>query len=431
MSEQTMSTSKEKEQSEFSPKNKINIENKIINSKKLKNKEDDEDLIFNYSNDLLNENIKLSPMINPIPCFTIRKENSPKEEISTQNTFYSNINKNLNINNSYNIIEENLKEKTKILNRNLKKTFINNYIKNNNVYFRQYSPNYQLDNKNKIIYYSNKSKLIPNKINFGNYISNKKKFINNVNKKKKFPQKNIITGIKKHKLLTHLYFSTDNFYDSNVLDEKIEKLEEKKEQKRIKMKLLGQKINVATMKIEILQNYKKNKNINTIKKQIEYNKIYCNNDLKRLKDNYYININFHMNQLKYMKMKLLQCQENYITIKKHSEEIKKEELKFKIKKMELIEKILYLKKKLKDKLKPDINKNDNFNLDDTLEEKTINNISYHELSNFKDTINNNLKNTKNIKINNKNVIEGKIIKMSKQQINFFKAKFISNVRSGK
>ena len=431
MSEQTMSTSKEKEQSEFSPKNKINIGNKIINAKKLKNKEDDEDLIFNYSNDLLNENIKLSPMINPIPCFTIRKENSPKEEISTQNTFYSNINKNLNINNSYNIIEENLKEKTKILNRNLKKTFINNYIKNNNVYFRQYSPNYQLDNKNKIIYYSNKSKLIPNKINFGNYISNKKKFINNVNKKKKFPQKNIITGIKKHKLLTHLYFSTDNFYDSNVLDEKIEKLEEKKEQKRIKMKLLGQKINVATMKIEILQNYKKNKNINTIKKQIEYNKIYCNNDLKRLKDNYYMNINFHMNQLKYMKMKLLQCQENYITIKKHSEEIKKEELKFKIKKMELIEKILYLKKKLKDKLKPDINKNDNFNLDDTLEEKTINNISYHELSNLKDTINNNLKNTKNIKINNKNVIEGKIIKMSKQQINFFKAKFISNVRSGK
>ena len=431
MSEQTMSTSKEKEQSEFSPKNKINIGNKIINAKKLKNKEDDEDLIFNYSNDLLNENIKLSPMINPIPCFTIRKENSPKEEISTQNTFYSNINKNLNINNSYNIIEENLKEKTKILNRNLKKTFINNYIKNNNIYFRQYSPNYQLDNKNKIIYYSNKSKLIPNKINFGNYISNKKKFINNVNKKKKFPQKNIITGIKKHKLLTHLYFSTDNFYDSNVLDEKIEKLEEKKEQKRIKMKLLGQKINVATMKIEILQNYKKNKNINTIKKQIEYNKIYCNNDLKRLKDNYYMNINFHMNQLKYMKMKLLQCQENYITIKKHSEEIKKEELKFKIKKMELIEKILYLKKKLKDKLKPDINKNDNFNLDDTLEEKTINNISYHELSNLKDTINNNLKNTKNIKINNKNVIEGKIIKMSKQQINFFKAKFISNVRSGK
>ena len=432
MSEQTMSTSKEKEQSEFSPKNKINIGNKFINSKIIKQTEYDDDLIFNYSNDLLNENIKLSPMINPVPCFTIKKENSPKDEISTQNTFYSNINKSLNINNSYNIIEENKKEKTKILNKNLKKSFLNNYIKNNNNgFFRQYSPNYQLNEKNKLIYYKNKSKLIPNKINFGNYISNKKKFINNINKKKKVQQKNIITGIKKHKLLSHLYFSTDNFYDSNILEDKIEKLEEKKQQKRIAIKLLSQNINVATMKIEILQNYKKNKNINAIRKKIEYNKIYCNNDLKRLKDNYYININFHMNQLKYMKMKLLQCQENYITINKHSEEIKKEELQFKIKKMELIEKILYLKKKLIDKLKPDLNKNENFNLDDSLEEKTINNISYHEYSILKDTINNNLNNTKNLKKNDKNIIEGKIIKMSKQQINFFKAKFISNVRNGK
>ena len=432
MSEQTMSTSKEKEQSEFSPKNKINIGNKFINSKIIKQTEDDDDLIFNYSNDLLNENIKLSPMINPVPCFTIKKENSPKDEISTQNTFYSNINKSLNINNSYNIIEENKKEKTKILNKNLKKSFLNNYIKNNNNgFFRQYSPNYQLNEKNKLIYYKNKSKLIPNQINFGNYISNKKKFINNINKKKKVQQKNIITGIKKHKLLSHLYFSTDNFYDSNILEEKIERIEEKKQQKRIEIKLLSQNINVATMKIEILQNYKKNKNINAIRKKIEYNKIYCNNDLKRLKDNYYMNINFHMNQLKYMKMKLLQCQENYITINKHLEEIKKEELQFKIKKMELIEKILYLKKKLIDKLKPDLNKNENFNLDDSLEEKTINNISYHEYSILKDTINNNLNNTKNLKKNDKNIIEGKIIKMSKQQINFFKAKFISNVRNGK
>ena len=432
MSEQTMSTSKEKEQSEFSPKNKVNIGNKFINSKIIKQTEYDDDLIFNYSNDLLNENIKLSPMINPVPCFTIKKENSPKDEISTQNTFYSNINKSLNINNSYNIIEENKKEKTKILNKNLKKSFLNNYIKNNNNgFFRQYSPNYQLNEKNKLIYYKNKSKLIPNKINFGNYISNKKKFINNINKKKKVQQKNIITGIKKHKLLSHLYFSTDNFYDSNILEEKIERIEEKKQQKRIEIKLLSQNINVATMKIEILQNYKKNKNINAIRKKIEYNKIYCNNDLKRLKDNYYININFHMNQLKYMKLKLLQCQENYITINKHLEEIKKEELQFKIKKMELIEKILYLKKKLIDKLKPDLNKNENFNLDDSLEEKTINNISYHEYSILKDTINNNLNNTKNLKKNDKNIIEGKIIKMSKQQINFFKAKFISNVRNGK
>ena len=38
----------------------------------------------------------------------------------------------------------------------------------------------------------------------------------------------------------------------------IEKKEEQEEQKKRKIKLLGQKINVATMKIEILQNYKKN-----------------------------------------------------------------------------------------------------------------------------------------------------------------------------
>ena len=92
--------------------------------------------------------------------------------------------------------------------------------------------------------------------------------------------------------------------DDDNNNEKDEK-EEQEEQKKRKIKLLGQKISVATMKIEILQNYKKNINISKIKKKIEYNKIYCNNDLKRLKDNYYMNINFHMNQLKYMKMKNL------------------------------------------------------------------------------------------------------------------------------
>ena len=55
-----MSTSKEKEKSELSPKSKINLGNKFINSKELKK---EEDYILDYSNDLLNENIKLSPMI--------------------------------------------------------------------------------------------------------------------------------------------------------------------------------------------------------------------------------------------------------------------------------------------------------------------------------------------------------------------------------
>ena len=194
------------------------------------------------------------------------------------------------------------------------------------------------------------------------------------------------------------------------------------------------------MKIEILQNYKKNKNINTIKKKIEYNKIYCNNDLKRLKDNYYININSHMNQIKYMKMKLLKCQEDYITINKHLEEIKKEELNFKINKMELIEKILFLRKKLNDKKNADlINKDNNLSLDDSLEDKTINDVSFNDYSILKDTlklgmnlINININNTKNNnKINKQIFTENKIIKMNKQQINFFKAKFISDVNNNK
>ena len=108
MSEKTMSTSKEREKSEFSIKSEINRGNKYMNSKELKRIEKEEDNIFNSSNDLLNENIKLTPMINPIPCFSVKKENSTKDEISTQNTFYSNnINSNnnnqMNTNISYNI----------------------------------------------------------------------------------------------------------------------------------------------------------------------------------------------------------------------------------------------------------------------------------------------------------------------------------------
>ena len=45
---------------------------------------------------------------------------------------------------------------------------------------------------------------------------------------------------------------------------------------------LGQKINSATMKIEILQSFKKNKNLNSIKKQIEYSKIYIWELLRRI-----------------------------------------------------------------------------------------------------------------------------------------------------
>jgi hypothetical protein len=415
MSEKTMSTSKEKENSE-----------KLINFTRIKKSKKVDDYIFNTStNDLLNENIKISPMINPIPCFTVKNENLTKDEIASQNTFYTNLNlnKNMSINISYNMNEEEIskKDKTKILNKNIKRS-INNKI-NNNRFFRQFSPNLELSintsNKNRNVIYDK----IKNEI----FLSNKKKQISNIARKKLSNQKNIFNNIKKHKLINQLYFSTDNFYDSNLLDEKIE---EKKEEKKRQIKSLGQKINVATMKIEILQNYKKNKNINTIKKKIEYNKIYCNNDLKRLQDNYNMNINKLVNQIKFLEIKLIKYQECYITIIKHKEEIKKEELKHKIKKMEYIDKIFSLKKILNELLisnKNDIN-NETHNFDDSFEDKTINDMSFNDYNNLKDTIILGNGVGKNIKVNNNNfVFESKIIKMNKHQINFFKAKFIDKV----
>jgi hypothetical protein len=415
MSEKTMSTSKEKENSE-----------KLINFTRIKKCRKVDDYIFNTStNDILNENIKISPMINPIPCFTVKNENLTKDEIASQNTFYTNLNlnKNMSINISYNMNEEEIskKDKTKILNKNIKRS-INNKI-NNNRFFRQFSPNLELSintsNKNRNVIYDK----IKNEI----FLSNKKKQISNIARKKLSNQKNIFNNIKKHKLINQLYFSTDNFYDSNLLDEKIE---EKKEEKKRQIKSLGQKINVATMKIEILQNYKKNKNINTIKKKIEYNKIYCNNDLKRLQDNYNMNINKLVNQIKFLEIKLIKYQECYITIIKHKEEIKKEELKHKIKKMEYIDKIFSLKKILNELLisnKNDIN-NETHNFDDSFEDKTINDMSFNDYNNLKDTIILGNGVEKNIKVNNNNfVFESKIIKMNKHQINFFKAKFIDKV----
>ena len=75
------------------------------------------------------------------------------------------------------------------------------------------------------------------------------------------------------------------------------------------MKLLGQKINVAKIRIEILENYNKKINLNEIKKKIEYNKILANNELKRLKENYFNSIQNHLKKIKILKMKLLKFEE--------------------------------------------------------------------------------------------------------------------------
>ena len=400
MSEKTVSTSKEKDLSEVSKNVKLFFKNNYLKKTELKKIEkSDDNFLLDYPNDLLSENIKLSPMINPIPYF----------DISSQNTFNSNLNKKINTNTSF----SNKEDKTKILNKNLKRV-INI---NNNRYFRKFSPN-QINS-----YYSNNTEVINNnKINYEIYLNNKIKLVNNFAKKNLNNSKNIITGIKKKKIFCNrLYFSTDNFYESDMFHRKNE---EQEEQKKRKIKLLGQKINVATMKIEILQNYKKNINISKIKKKIEYNKIYCNNDLKRLKENYNSNIHNHMNKIKYLKIKLLKCQENYININTHKEKIKKEELMFKIQKMEIIEKILFLKKKINELFYPD--KSDNFNLEDSLEDKTINDISFNDFSNLKDTLTIGGNYIENNKKNINNMNENKIIKMNKLQINFFKANFIKN-----
>ena len=83
-----------------------------------------------YSNELLDENIKLSPFINSIPCFTIKNENS-KKEISTRLTFCNSLKTKISymdnkINNNYDDNNDinnnnNKKNKIKINNKNLKK----------------------------------------------------------------------------------------------------------------------------------------------------------------------------------------------------------------------------------------------------------------------------------------------------------------------
>ena len=142
-----------------------------------------------------------------------------------------------------------------------------------------------------------------------------------------------------------------------------------------------------------------------------------------------MNINSHINQIKYMKMKLLKYQEIYMPNNKHLQELKNEELLFKIKKMEIIDKILFLKKKINDMLKLDLTKNDTNNFDDSLDEKTINDISFIDYSNLNDTYSRRVNLINNIKINSKNSIENKIIKINKQQINFLKGKFINDIKN--
>ena len=427
-------------------KKKIIYNNKILSPNHLK----DDDFICEYSSELLNENIKLSgiisPFINPVPCFTVKNENA-KKKIAQRGTFFKNIKtqenlynkENNNKNNIDNNDENDLKEKPTLLTKNLNKSHINNR------YFRAYSP--YLDKKQNKMFKSGNIECInssnknnTNIIKYEKMVNIKNKFIID-DKNKLNNTKHILSCKKKYNIKSHLYYSTDNCYDNSpfssfLKQEKKLKEEEKKKKKMTLLKLLGQKINTATMKIEILQSYKKNKDLNSIRKKIEYNKIYCNNDLQRLKDNYANNINQHLNQIKYLKMILLKSEEKFITISKHKNVINKEDLEFKIKKMDIIEKIFSLKKKLIDYLNPD-STNDTYHIDESFEEKTINDMSLNDYSIFKDNIDKGVSYNYNYNynfdnktfFNEKPLYESKIIKIKpNKEINVFSAKFIKNMK---
>ena len=424
---------------------------KLINNKKYLNAnllykiENDDDFIKEYSNDLLNENIKIrgmfTPFINPVPCFTVKNDNSIKQlswraticknKKTQKNIKVKKTSKDNNKNNDQDVLEKS--EKTKLLNKNVVKSHMDNkYLrplspepdKKKNKIFN--SENFELNNiKNNIFITKSNNELIFHKIK---PISNKLNNRNKINSSKQF-----LSYKQKQKIKNHLYYSTENYCETPFLDEykRIKELEENKNRKIRLTKLLGQKINVATMKIEILQNYKKNKNLNSIRKKIEYNKIYCNNDLQRLKDNYNNNINHHLRIIKYLKIRLIKCEE-FLTNKKHNEIINKEKLKFKLKKMELIEKILFLRKKYNDFLKPDSTTNDTHHLDDSLEEQTINDMSLNDFSIMRETINAGINcgyhynNTTYSNFKEDSLYGNKIIKIKPNEISKFTAKFIKN-----
>ena len=442
---------------ETSLKKKIIFHNKLLNSNNdiYKKEIEDNNFLNEFSSELLNENIKLSsitsPFINPIPCFKIKNDNSKKQIIKKKGTFSKNLktqvnflnNLEININKS-NHIDNNTdiekSEKTKILNKNLKKSLINNLY-----YRRHHSPNFETKH-NKIFKSQNfefvnaktnthtnsniNSNIKNNEVHSQLLFNNKNQINRNINRNKLDNSKPLLSCRKKNKTKNHLYFSTDNFLGIPYIydDKKMKEIEEKKNKIKI-LKQLGQKINVAMMKIEILHNYKHNKNIKMIKKRIEYNKIYCNNELQRLKDNYYNKINQYFNQIKYLKMRLLKSEEKFITINKHKDIISKEELDFKIKKMNIIEKIIVLQKRLYDFKNPNTTVNGTHHLDDSFEDQTIKDVSFNDYSIIKDTIGVNYSyNFNKAYFSEQPVYENRIINIKPNEINMFTAKFIDSMK---
>ena len=415
---------------------------KIRNTKNLIKIDDDyeeeEDFIYDYSTELLNENklsgiLKSSPFINPVPCFTVKNENS-KNEIKTRFTFCQNLKTQINLPKSKiqkNIVNDDnnniLKEKTNIINKNSRKSQMNKR------YFRPYSPN--LARKKNKLFGSEKQIILNNKVN-KNRISYE--IILDVKKKSNLDKLNNSKEIhcnKNYKKKNHLFYSTDDYFHSHF-NNNIKTIDEKKAEKIASLKILGQNINVASMKIELLKNYIKNKNLNSIKAQIECSKICCNNDLQRLKDKYYNNIQKYSKQIKILKMRLSKAEENFLTINKHKDIISKEELDFKNKKLVLIEKIIFFKKYISDSKNPYSYPNESYFIDESFEEQTIKDISFNDYSLVKETISSNYMSSNNFNINKaffneEALYENKNSKIQPKKINLFKAKFINTVKEKK
>ena len=415
-------------------KNNILYNNKLLNSHRMHKIENDDDFTGEYSSELLNENIKLSgmisPFINPIPCFTVKNENYVKKEIKARYTYCKNLKNQINLSNkkdetkNENEIDEYFKDKTKIIGKKLKKSLISNR------YF-PHSPILER-NKNKLFKSDNEKGYL---INYEFFHNNKKKHLGNMNRnnhknKTTYKLKPVFSYNQKQLINNKIYYSIDNNLVNPLFDKKIKESEEKKNKKFLLMKLLGQKINVAKIRIEILENYKKKKNLNEIKKKIEYNKVLTNNELKRLKEKFFKNIQNHLSQIKFLKMKLLKFEENFMNINKHKNIIEKEELLFKTAKMELIEKIIYLQTKIGELTNPDSKTNDTYHNDDSFEEQTIKDISFNDFSIMKDSVYGNHNMNKSY-FNEESLYENKVNNIITKEVNLFSAKFINKVKDKK
>jgi len=433
-----LSTRKKKSSNETQDntlKNNILYNNKILNSHRMHKIENEDDFTCEYSSELLNENIKLSgmlsPFINPIPCFTVKNDNYIKKEIKARYTFCKNLKSKINLSNkkdenkNENELDDYFKDKTKIIDKKLKKSHINNrYFPHSPILERKKNKLFKSDNENNCL------------INYEFFHDNKKKYFGNLNRnnhknKTTHKLKPVFSCNQKSLINNKIYYSIDNNLVNPIIDKKIKEAEEKKSKKLLLMKLLGQKINVVKIRIEILENYKKKKNLNEIKKKIEYNKVLTNNELKRLKEKYFNTVQSHLSQIKFLKMMLLKFEENYMSINKHKNIIENEELLFKNKKMELIEKIIQKQTKIGEMTNPDTKTNDTYHNDDSFEEQTIKDISFNDFSIMKDSVygtHNLNKSYFNEESLYENIFNNNI---KTNEINLFSAKFINTVKENK